>query len=56
MLRATADRRVRPRGRAGKWLQREAPQAAGVDALRHDRVESVAEWDAAVAHTGLPAV
>ncbi|WP_338700467.1 ATP-grasp domain-containing protein [Streptomyces sp. Q6] len=39
-----------------KWQQRAALSAAGVDVVRCRRVERLADWDEAVAETGLPAV
>ncbi|MFH7334840.1 ATP-grasp domain-containing protein [Streptomyces sp. KHY 26] len=39
-----------------KWQQRAALSAAGVDVVRCRRVERLADWDDAVAETGLPAV
>lgn len=39
-----------------KWQQRDALRAAGVDAVRCRRIDSVEDWADAVAETGLPAV
>ncbi|MGW6355192.1 ATP-grasp domain-containing protein [Streptomyces sp. NPDC055092] len=39
-----------------KWQQRDALRAAGVDAVRCRRIDTVEDWADAVAETGLPAV